>query len=324
MKHVIYLLVASSATANAQPKIEAMSTEPLTRPNPVPKGNPGNWANANDYPSLALMNEIEGTTGFQLTIGPDGLVTNCTILSSSGSPDLDESTCTNVTRRARFEPALDAKGIPTSGRYANRIRWKIPNSAPQISFPRGPVMLGAAWMRFLPEDFPPKALAEKRQGRVKMELTISSAGAVSGCKILGSSMHPDLDDQSCKLASSRAAFTPALDVEGSPTAGRVQTQVNWRTPGEVSNIINGSPAMKSTIMPKGLLPKVGASSVSYTVRSDGNIEGCSMQSSFESLAPFCDVLSKAPLRFEPYTDSDGKPVARRVTIKTSIQVEDVK
>lgn len=96
------------------------------RPNPIPKGNPGNWANTNDYPSRALQQEREGTTGFRVTVGANGRVTDCQITSSSGHPDLDQATCTNVTRRARFDPALDGNGQPTTGTYSNRVRWQIP------------------------------------------------------------------------------------------------------------------------------------------------------------------------------------------------------
>ena len=96
------------------------------RPNPIPKGNPGNWANTNDYPSRALQQEREGTTGFRVTVGANGRVTDCQISSSSGHPDLDQATCTNVTRRARFDPALDGSGNPTTGSYSNRVRWQIP------------------------------------------------------------------------------------------------------------------------------------------------------------------------------------------------------
>lgn len=91
-----------------------------------PKGNPANWATTNDYPSRALREERQGTTGFRVTVGPDGRVTSCSITSSSGHPDLDEATCSNVTRRARFTPATDGEGQPTTGSYSNRIRWQIP------------------------------------------------------------------------------------------------------------------------------------------------------------------------------------------------------
>ena len=96
------------------------------RPNPVPKGNPSNWANTNDYPSRALQQEREGVTRFRVTVGPNGRVTDCQVASSSGHSDLDMATCTNVTRRARFDPALDGNGQPTTGTYAQSIRWQIP------------------------------------------------------------------------------------------------------------------------------------------------------------------------------------------------------
>jgi periplasmic protein TonB len=61
-----------------------------------------------------------------VSVSPEGRVTSCNITSSSGSPDLDEATCSNVTRRARFNPATDGEGQPISGSYSGRIRWVIP------------------------------------------------------------------------------------------------------------------------------------------------------------------------------------------------------
>ncbi len=92
----------------------------------VARGNPGSWATTNDYPSRALREEREGTTGFRVSIGPDGRVTDCQITSSSGHADLDAATCENVRRRARFTPAKDGEGNPTTDSYSNRVRWVIP------------------------------------------------------------------------------------------------------------------------------------------------------------------------------------------------------
>jgi len=90
-----------------------------------PRGNPGNWANTNDYPSRALQQEREGTTGFRVTIGTDGKVIDCSVTQSSGHADLDAATCTNVKRRARFTPAV-RNGEAVQGSYSNRVRWQIP------------------------------------------------------------------------------------------------------------------------------------------------------------------------------------------------------
>ncbi|WP_411292003.1 energy transducer TonB [Sphingorhabdus sp.] len=323
MVSFVYLLAAIGATGNAPTTNDGSLPTSQSRPDPIPRGNPGNWANTNDYPSVALQREMEGTTGFRVTVSPDGRVTDCTIVSSSGSAELDAATCTNVSRRARFEPALDPQGNPTIGNYANRIRWQIPNTTPVISFPRGPAMLNGSWMRLSREDYPSKALTEKRQGRAKIELSISSGGVVSGCKILETSMHPDLDNEACKIASSRAAFTPALDIQGLPTNGRVQTEVNWRLPGEGASATSLVPTI-TPIMPKRMLPKAGTSSVSFTVAADGSLVDCTGQTTLETGPITPGSICKMKLRFEPFTDATGKPIARRVTTKTTVQVEDVK
>lgn len=93
---------------------------------PQPKGRPGEWVTTNDYPSRALREEREGVTRFRLSVGPDGRATGCDITGSSGSPDLDAATCSNLMRRARFAPATDGEGNPTSGSYSSSVRWQIP------------------------------------------------------------------------------------------------------------------------------------------------------------------------------------------------------
>src|SRR5579863_3334933 len=91
-----------------------------------PKGSPSEWVTTDDYPPRALREERAGTTRFHLTIGPNGRPTDCQVTSSSGSPDLDEATCTYASRRARFTPATDTDGQPTTGSYSGSVRWVIP------------------------------------------------------------------------------------------------------------------------------------------------------------------------------------------------------
>lgn len=93
---------------------------------PSPKGQPGNWANSNDYPSRALREEQEGVTRFRVSVGPDGRVASCDITGSSGSSELDSATCSLITRRGRFTPANDGEGQPVSGSWSSSVRWQIP------------------------------------------------------------------------------------------------------------------------------------------------------------------------------------------------------
>lgn len=89
--------------------------------------NPASWVTIKDYPSRAYREEREGTTAFRVEVGPDGRVTDCTVTGSSGSTELDDTTCELVTQRARFKPAHDGNGEPTSGSYSNRVRWFTPS-----------------------------------------------------------------------------------------------------------------------------------------------------------------------------------------------------
>jgi TonB family protein len=125
-----------------KPSVQTVSPPPTPTPPPppppspvrvkgivqhaVPLGSPGDWATTDDYPASAIRNEESGTAGFTVTIGVDGRVTQCTIISSSASAALDEATCRLVRERAKFQPALNAKGKPVEDHYTNRIKWVLP------------------------------------------------------------------------------------------------------------------------------------------------------------------------------------------------------
>lgn len=105
----------------------AAPVAPKPPPKPLtPKGNPANWANSNDYPSRALREEKEGTTRFRVTVGTDGKVTSCQVTASSGSDELDNTTCNLIQRRGRFNPPTDENGNPTTGVWSSAVRWQIP------------------------------------------------------------------------------------------------------------------------------------------------------------------------------------------------------
>jgi periplasmic protein TonB len=91
----------------------------------VPKGNPSGWATNDDYPPGAQREGVEGTTSFRLEVDAGGRVTSCSVTGSSGSSELDSTTCKLITRRARFTPGRDAAGNPIGGQFSSRIRWQI-------------------------------------------------------------------------------------------------------------------------------------------------------------------------------------------------------
>ncbi len=77
------------------------------------------------YPPRAVRDEIEGRVGVRVTIGTDGRVTGCTVTSSSGASILDDAACSGMTRYARFNPALDDAGNPTTGSYSTTIVYNL-------------------------------------------------------------------------------------------------------------------------------------------------------------------------------------------------------
>ena len=115
-----------------------VGTAHAATPSPArPAGRPGDWASDNDYPAQALRDNIEGEVGFALNVGADGVPTQCEISLSSGNADLDQTTCTLMMQRARFNPATDSSGRATNGRFASKMRWRIPGHSQQIVPPPG-------------------------------------------------------------------------------------------------------------------------------------------------------------------------------------------
>jgi protein TonB len=79
-----------------------------------------------DYPASAQSAGAEGTAQASLTIGADGRVTGCTITRSTGNSALDSATCNVLRRRAKFTPARDSNGNPTSDTYPTPpITWRL-------------------------------------------------------------------------------------------------------------------------------------------------------------------------------------------------------
>ena len=99
---------------------------PEGQPQPArPRSDLARFVSGADYPAEALLAEEEGTVGFQLTVGPDGRVTDCVITQSSFSQLLDDATCRLMRRRAHFVPARDWAGRPSVGVVSASIDWQI-------------------------------------------------------------------------------------------------------------------------------------------------------------------------------------------------------
>ncbi|WP_066552461.1 TonB family protein [Croceicoccus bisphenolivorans] len=149
------------------------------------------------------------------------------------------------------------------------------------------------------EDYPPSATAEGIEGRVKVELSVAATGLPVDCKVAHGSGDWRMDDYTCQLLLERAKFEPDADI-GYDVA-KYRTSVVWQ------------------LNPRKPLAPVDIR-VSFVIDEDGNVSDCHVD------ARAAD-LPKKPCPddgfFEPFTDSEGNPVKKRVTLRQSVEIDDL-
>lgn len=223
----------ASSLSTQPPPVAMPPSVPSLQRYPKPRNNPGDWVTINDYPSRSLQQEEEGVSGFRVEISADGRVIACTITSTSGSVALDAAACTNVTRRARFVPALDHDGNPIISYYSNRVSWRIPaepSYALQLDFsPTGPQAVFGTFIKIDESEYPLEALEKGWGGRTDILLVISAVGSVTGCTVRESTGHELLDSKACEIAS-KWTFLPGRDAAGQAIAGATTHQFGWSLP----------------------------------------------------------------------------------------------
>jgi TonB family protein len=111
-----------AAAAPFQPASEARAGTP-------PRLIQGSISNA-DYPSAAVAASQQGTTAMKIMVGADGSVTGCSVEATSGSQELDTTSCALATSRFRFAPARDASGGAIPSIYRTRVSWRLQDSSP--------------------------------------------------------------------------------------------------------------------------------------------------------------------------------------------------
>ena len=90
------------------------------------KGDVRRLFSVDDYPAAAIRRDETGSVRARLAIGANGNVTGCSVVESSGSSTLDQKTCQILKARARFTPAKDSNGQPTTDSYVTpSIVWRL-------------------------------------------------------------------------------------------------------------------------------------------------------------------------------------------------------
>ncbi len=77
-----------------------------------------------DYPAASLRAEEEGVTKVRVTVGLNGRIGACEVVTPSGFPRLDEKTCKLAQSRWRSKPALNG-GTPVESTVVRAVRWQI-------------------------------------------------------------------------------------------------------------------------------------------------------------------------------------------------------
>ena len=122
----ISLTLLSVLPAPVTAQVPAVSAAPECASNggcarkPTPRGNPSGWLTVSDYPAGATGN---GKVAVTLVVDTMGKVMSCVVTQSSGLGLFDNTACSALERRARFNPALDAYGRPVVGNYATRATF---------------------------------------------------------------------------------------------------------------------------------------------------------------------------------------------------------
>lgn len=80
----------------------------------------------NDYPEEAYQRQQQGSAQFLLLVDEQGTVAGCQVLKPSGIPIFDALGCAVIRERAKFQPALDAKGKPVRSTYVTPpVTWRL-------------------------------------------------------------------------------------------------------------------------------------------------------------------------------------------------------
>lgn len=80
------------------------------------------------------------------------------------------------------------------------------------------------------EDYPLEALRKHQQGAVLVDLIPGADGRFTHCSIVVRSGSPQLNDATCKIYMTRAAFTPALDANGKAILRHALGRIDWVIP----------------------------------------------------------------------------------------------
>jgi hypothetical protein len=95
---------------------------------PTPTDEPAKWLRSSDFPMGSAMGGHNGIVQFRLDVDTEGKLSACHVLYRTEPDDFADLTCRALTKRVRFDPALDAAGTPVRSFYVNKVLWLAPGN----------------------------------------------------------------------------------------------------------------------------------------------------------------------------------------------------
>lgn len=167
-----------------------------------------------DYPEEAIRRGEQGTAFVRLLIDGAGHVDTCTVIQSTGYPDLDRHTCTIIQTRARFVPAKDGDGRTMFGLFRVPVTWALG---------RAPVVTVNPAFDITINHGPPGV---RLPLKVKISYVVTPTGSITKCHQSDSDGPPELVDVACKVAAT-TPYGIVQDHTGAPVTAMDDVTVRF-------------------------------------------------------------------------------------------------
>lgn len=110
-------------------KMSALGIDPVQwhslKSRPIPLTPWSEWFSSDDYPPDAALYLVEGSVIVRLDVSSDGLVQNCRAEKPSRYTGFADAVCKSFRKRARFKPAVNSDGVPTSAPYVVVVSFQM-------------------------------------------------------------------------------------------------------------------------------------------------------------------------------------------------------
>jgi TonB family protein len=192
------------------------------------------------YPFPSLVANEEGRSVVSITVAADGRVTEVKIISSSGSPRLDQAALQVAKSQWVFAPTAERQ-LPDPDTLTVNIDWTLPFDDFDLAVPavgpgqvplllvselRGGVAPPQAMQQpgITADDYPLESIRNNEQGTIGVRIFIKEDGVPGEVEVLVSSGYPRLDEAARTMILRRWRYRPATR-NGVPIASWTPTNV---------------------------------------------------------------------------------------------------